>query len=514
MADDYFRQGLTPEGVPFRVVGSGELAMGGPHFHTILFPDGVLLEGVGYDARFSRDGRYFAAQRPERGGDGLLVLDRQERRIYHARNHADFWRLDEFASAPPGACNAGEQPVGPSPGFRDFLARAQVESLAPIVDLWVEPQVLHAHEKVTAAYEYPSPDGRRKLVARRVIPRSPRHLGNPCGFVYAPDYALSLDGEAAGLLLNEPETVAWQSDSLALVCRARAASRARKAEKDADGPHGFWLWEHGKGWRALPEVWRHTPGEPSLNTDRKAALVAHELWLNAEMPNPELRGGSQGYFISFSYSATERTVGHHEDGQAQSAARPCRPVRLILPLDSRGGRGTVRVESAGLNDSSRAVFTWDHDNLAGLGGWHCRIGDWALPGLWLLDHCVVDSGAHIVLCPFAEKAHTAGSFVVAAPATRDLFTGPELLIRCLQDFCQDTVSVIEIAGRLKNPGERGPGIAPGTPLAPFESPAPRPDEADDFFRHETGGSASRYRYWYRQRRFRFDAVDGITSISL
>lgn len=84
---------LTPEGEPIRVFNHGEIAMGGPTYCDYLFPDGVLLQGLGSSAVFSSDGRYFAAPVPSRQAWGLVVLDRQQRQLYRCAD-SGLWELD------------------------------------------------------------------------------------------------------------------------------------------------------------------------------------------------------------------------------------------------------------------------------------------------------------------------------------------------------------------------------------------------------------------------------------
>ncbi len=86
---------LTPEGEPIRAFNHGEIAMGGPTYCDYLFPDGVLLQGLGSSAVFSSDGRYFAAPVPSRQAWGLVVLDRQQRQLYRCAD-SELWELDAF----------------------------------------------------------------------------------------------------------------------------------------------------------------------------------------------------------------------------------------------------------------------------------------------------------------------------------------------------------------------------------------------------------------------------------
>lgn len=130
---------LTPEGEPVRTLGWGEIAMGGPVYTDYLMPDGVLLEGLGSSARFSDDGRYFAAPIPSRGAWSLAVFDRQLRRLYHCANDA-FWELDAFSG---GELRGRHSPLVSDQGYRlsldAVLREATCEDFVAIGDLWLAP---------------------------------------------------------------------------------------------------------------------------------------------------------------------------------------------------------------------------------------------------------------------------------------------------------------------------------------------------------------------------------------
>lgn len=506
LSDDYYRRGQTPEGETFRVIDAGEIAMGGPQFYTVLFPDGVLLQGIGVNARFSHDGRYFAAQLPARSGDGLLVLDRRLRCVYRDEDHSGFWEIDEFSSSSVPNDSSGPLTVM-SLFFQDFLKEAQCESLLPVVDLWLEPG--YWQEKLAAAtHKYVSPDGQHNLLASLYLPPSLRELEDPFTPIWNPSYTLRMDEICASLMLNEPDSVLWGVDSLGLVCRARATSESVKATRER---YGFWLWQQDRGWRELPAVWVQSAYEPQLTQFEATKLEYGVLWCKAVLPNPEISGESHGYSVYSICSKTVTEIGHEADGQMKLAGYPCQFVWLRFPLESPGGRGSAHIETDELVDGQHATFTWDHDNPKGLGAWRCHMGEWALPGLWLLDHRISDCRKYIALCPWPDSARVAGSFQVATLATRTLQAGPDMLVSGIQDFYQDTVSVIEIAGRLEHEDDSGPGVPMGTALAPYETPAPYPGDAEAFL--DEGPSVSaRPRFYFRLRRFRINAAGSIQSI--
>ena len=502
-ADDHFRHRRTPDGKPLRFVDWGELWMGGGVYHSVLFPDGVVLQGIGHTGRFSRNGHYFAAVCPSRGTDGLVILDRQARRVHYDANQPGFWALRDFTE--PGARHDLDSDT--SPAFREYLSRTRSASLIPVGDLWLEPEYWsHRLENITT-HEYASPDARHKLVARHFLPASLLGLDEPLAPLHTPEYALNLDGRDAGLLTDDPESVSWRVDSLALVCRARPPSENRKS---ACGPGNFWLWENGQGWRSLPPVWVSAPKEPGLTEEKAAVIDKHELRLHAVFDNPELGHGSHGHSIAHLHDKSVTLAGHDEDGGMRLVGYPCRPVQLHLPLGSAGGRGAAHVESCEFQTGGHAEFTWVRDSAAGLGAWRCRIGDWNLPGLWLLDHRVSDDGRHIALCPFPETSPAAETFSIATPAGRQLRNGPDMLISCLYDFHQEEISVVEIAsvvGQEPESGQRG-----DSPLNRYQAPAPAPSQAEAFLRSASVTTSTSLRHAYRLRRFRIgNTIDPLPS---
>ena len=105
--------------------------------HWVAF---VLLAGIGASARFSSSGRYFAAPLPSRETWGLLILDRQERRVYRSAEVGEFWELDEFSDE---AISGRHSPLVGNQSYRmalaDLLHQSEVVDLIAVADLWLEP---------------------------------------------------------------------------------------------------------------------------------------------------------------------------------------------------------------------------------------------------------------------------------------------------------------------------------------------------------------------------------------
>ncbi len=459
---------LTPEGEPIRVFNHGEIAMGGPVMCDYLFPDGVLLEGLGASARFSNDARYFAAPIPSRGNWGLVILDRTLRRLY--RCQADqFWELDTFNEQglggrySPLVNNDAHQNT-----LEDLLQDAQAIDLLPVSDLWLEPgnwQEALARQRI----EYRSADGQRLLEGQLTLPVSLRELDQPTQPISHPDYRLSLDGVPSPLLITAQTSIVWSADSRSLVCRARTL--------DSPEPHRpLWLWQQDRGWRPLRSPWSRDDRSPNGYWSDPLALDEQQVWLESELPLAQLDNGRFGYQLHSIHSDSQILVGHDPLGREQTAEWNRPRIRLALPLDSDASTASVTVESEPLANGTRACFSQvqiDRDESV---GYQCQIGDWTLPGLWCLDHRVSDCSRYLALLPFALHPAVPDHAVVADPRQRRLIESPSMPIAGLVDFRAATLSVASIVGRL-------PREVASTPLQRFTEVAPEASQAAEFCRY-------------------------------
>lgn len=455
----------TPEGEPIRVFNYSEIAMGGPVLCDYLFPDGVLLQGLGSSARFSNDGRYFAAPLPSRQAWGLVILDRQLHQLYQC-SCDEFWELDAFNDGmligrySPLVDNGARQI-----SLEQLLATAQKVSLVPIADLWLEP----GHWQKSLELEtlrHTSPDGTQRLEASLVLPTRLRELPQPCDPLRTPHYRVSMNGEPTSLLITAETAIIWNPDGRSFACRARM---------DAEPDQGldYWLWHADRGWQTLPCPWTPTDSEPSLGWSEPLTLDDHDLRLSSYFDYPQPDRGRHGYGLYSIHSDCESQVGHDANGRIQVAERQLTRVQLAVPLTGDGRRGATRVESVPLSGETRAQFTWQQDNSLGLGGYTCRIGEWDVPGIWLLDHRVSDTGRFIALIPFTLPPAAAGYVAVADAQERRLIKSPPLLVARLLDFRGSRLSVAVIRGRQAQDRQ-------STPLQRFNQAPPEAVDAAEF----------------------------------
>jgi hypothetical protein len=455
----------TPEGEPIRVFNYSEIAMGGPVLCDYLFPDGVLLQGLGSSARFSNDGRYFAAPLPSRQAWGLVILDRQLRQLYQC-SCDEFWELDAFND---GILSGRYSPLVDN-GAREIsleqlLTTAEKVSLVPVIDLWVEPGDWQKNLALDA-FRHTSPDGQQSLDACLALPASLRELPQPCAPLMNPEYRVSINGEPTSLLIRADTSIIWNHDSRSFACHARMDDEQPQALE-------YWLWHVDRGWQALPCPWLSADSEPSVGWSAPLELDDHYLRLSSYFDYPQPDRGRYGYGLYSIHSDCESQVGHDPNGRVQVAQRHLTRVRLAVPLVGDGQRGATMVESAPLTDDTRAQFSWRQDNSLGLGGYTCRIGGWELPGVWLLDHRVSDTGRYIALIPFALPPATAGHVVVVDAQERQLMNSPPLLVARLLDFRGPRLSLAVIRGRLDQDRQ-------SSPLQRFDQSPPEADDAAAF----------------------------------
>lgn len=441
---------LTPEGQPVHSFNWSEIAMGGPAFCDHLLPDGVVLEGLGTSLCFSSDGRYLAAPIPSRGEWGLVIFDRQLRRLYQCANGQQFWELDAFDGevlrgrySPLVANQAREVRLD------ELLASAQGEDFVALGDLWLSPAWV---ERLPVTRDFPAPAGVHRLRGLPYLPASLRELDNPLAPLANPACELWLDDQPSGLLLADGEAVIWRDDGRALVCRARPTT-----ELERGWSNDCWLWEEGAGWRQLEEPWQALEGEPRLNLGAPLRLDEQQLWRTAYLDYAATDRLGFGYGLYSIHSDSEILAGLDERGRALAGEHSLTRLSLGSPLQGGGRHGS----SLRLQDAINGVephLDWLRDGADGRqGAFACRIGDWQLEGEWCLDHRISDCGRYLALVAFAEAPALPHRLVVADIRERRLLVlDPPLLIARLHDFREGVVSLAHILGRLPEGRESSP----------------------------------------------------------
>ena len=468
----------TPEGEAVRIFNWGEIAMGGPAYADYLFPDGVLLEGLGSSTRFSDNGRYFAAPLPSRERWGLLILDRHERRVYRNNAVGELWEIDEFTD---DAIIGRYSPLVENKSYRvelaGLLAQSEAVDLVAVRDLWLEPREWPA-DTVTIR-EFPAPAGAHCLRGRPYLPERLRELEDPLAPLRYPILNLQVDDEPpSGLLLAAEDQPVWRADGQALVCRSGDARRARPLH----------VWQAGQGWRRLADPRIEAENEPSLNWREIIGLDETALRRAGEMGMRTLDHLRFGYqFDSYSFGG-ERCVGHDSEGRILSGERQCPRLIRLQPLAGEGRRGESAILGETLSGGAPPRFEWRRDSDdGGLGAYACSIGAWQIEGEWLLEHRVSDCGRYLALVAFADAPAAPHRLcVVDAQERRLLYFAQRPIIAALLDFRGGVLSVAQTLGRLV----RGDA---DTPLRRFEQAAPPAERAASFLKYQEHS-----RLYYRQ----------------
>lgn len=454
---------VTPEGQPIRLFNMGEIAMGGPVYFDYLFPDGVLLQGIGSSAQFSTDGRYFAAPVPSRNQWGLIVLDRHMRRTYQCEND-HLWELDEFTSTElRGRVSPLVDNGASAISLQAMLKASSMTQLEPVGDIWVDPALLE-HHLASATVQHIGPHKRHCIDGKLVMPESLRELEQPLDALRYPVYELSLDDRESPLYFYADAPVVWRDDGKALSIVAR-----HHDDKEAR----YWVWQPDAGWHSLPTPWVVGDNDLSLSWNEPLSLDAEHLRIGGYLAFANPDRGMYGYGLRCVHGDTQIQTGHDAQGCLQASDRKLTKVRLVVPLTGDGERGMSSIESEPLLNRTRACLTWQMDNHAGTGGYRCRIEDWEMPGLWLLDHRVSDCGRYLALIPFTEHPASAGKVVVVDALKRQRLDGPAMEVVNLLDFRSGSLMVTLVLGRLKE------GTA-SSPLKRFDIPAPPIGNAASF----------------------------------
>lgn len=464
---------LTPEGEPVRTLGWGEIAMGGPVYTDYLMPDGVLLEGLGSSARFSDDGRYFAAPIPSRGAWSLAVFDRQQRRLYHCANDA-FWELDAFSG---GELRGRHSPLVSDQGYRlrlDALLReAPFEDFIAIGDLWLAPG--WAQVRGQAVVDLSPPAGPHRLRAEPWLPERLRERDDPLLPLRYPSHQLWLDDTPTGLLLPDDERPVWRADGLAFACRLRDTAQERP------WPCPTRVWEARQGWRTLDD-WQAREHEPRLLLEAPLALDPVHLAIQARFDLPELDQMEHGHALHHIFSEeVERLAGFDAWGRALPGLRGATRLELLYPLDGATPLMQADLRLAPLADGRRPLLSWQRDASDGRrAAYRCQIGDWSLDGEWCLDHRLSACGRYLALVAFADAPAVPHRVVVVdVPARRLLSFDLDVPLVRLMDFQDGSVELAVVTGRLAD-------ALTSTPLQRIDEPPPPLEVAAGFLACRAG----------------------------
>ncbi|KAF1069997.1 MAG: hypothetical protein GAK45_00937 [Pseudomonas citronellolis] len=472
---------LSPEGEPVRCLMQSEIAMGGPLVCDYLLPDGCLVEGASPSARFSSDGRYFVSPMPSRGAWRLLVLDRQERLLYHCAVD-NFWELDSVTAT---QVIGRHSPLTDDGAHRHelaaLLAHTEAIPLRAVADLWIAADL-----SLPALNPLPLAAAPQRAALHPWLPASLRELDDPLAPLRYPQAELWLDGQPCEVFLplNDPPVV---SLGAAFACQGRAG---------LGGAHGYWLWQPDAGLLRLGEPWQALADEPSCSAGSLLALEAEGLCLGLEIGILTLSYDDHGTLSSFSYGAQRLSVAHAADGTPRHAYIEPASLQLLLPLDGRGGRAHCRLRSAPLANGECLSWRWLRDSADGrLGIYACQLGEAALPGEWLLDHRQAEDGQHIALLRLGDDGLPRLCWVDLRGQC--LVYPPALARPALQGFVDEQVALLCLLGRIDYQPPSGPGGGDPGRLRRFDEALPSAESWAAFLADRDDSRLYYERQWLR-----------------
>jgi len=417
----------TPGGESIRQFNWGEICMGGPAYADYLFPDGVLLQGLGSSCRFSRDGRLFAAPIPSRGRWSLALLDRDQRRCYLLAHPDQPWELDDLdGDVVHGRHSPLVSNAKVAISLRDLMSEAQAIDLLPLRDLWLLPG--RWQDSLDDAERRWCSLAGHEFCAKLALPASLRELDQPLRPLYQPRHELTLDGKPNGLVIDLDELPIVSADGQWLACLGKR-----------DGQHGCWVLRNGDDWRRLPETLPPEAEWPGLCSHGLESLEDDHVWqeLRASLPQPDQ--GEFGAALHCYMSDGETWLGHDVRGRLIVGTLRCNRMWLGRAI---GGDGGIRLRSLPTATGLAAEFVPQPLK----GSYVVRIGNWQLPGTWQLEHRVSDCGRYLALLPACSADALAESVLVVDVSHRQFFRGPAMLVERIFDFQAGVLTLVTLSG--------------------------------------------------------------------
>lgn len=398
--------------VQFRM--QGERGTGGPIYGDVMCSDGVYLPHVwesdfhtSFDGRWIRTGSY--------GESVPRLLDRKQRcawllSVAEAGLVDDLhWRLPRWDGAGQsgnGVAAEGQHVLTDS-AFQAWLSkhvRAKAEPLTGVCDLWIPADcVPEAAQAMPPAL--PQQDNAVvQVTAQRFWPASLRGLAQPLAPLHQPCWQLQLNGEPHGWVIDDPSSFVWRPDGRAFACYGYPAAA------EAQPPSmrlGVWSLEMGgqqwtqwlpgdhKPWAVAPYVTQDAdPALPLLQWD------GLELLQRMQMDTPQLERLHDGRSVSCEMGTLHAVSKHREDGRVLLKPIPVRtffwrhdlhnPTHWVAHSEAVAGAPLVWQLVHEASDAAGATAAYS-----------VQWGDQQLPGLWELEHLVVQ-GQWALLCPWGE----------------------------------------------------------------------------------------------------------------
>ena len=392
----------------------GERGEGGPVYGDVLCSDGVYLPQVwesdfhtSFDGRWIRTGSY--------GGASPRLIDRKHRRAWclsaqeAAQLEALHWQLPRW-DAPADQRNgfaADASQVLSDSVFDTWLSqhiRQPAQALVGVCDLWIPADCVPSAAQAVPP-QIPQPDNAAVQVSlQRYWPTSLRDLAQPLEVLQHPHWQLQLNGMEHAWVMEGGSTLVWRPDGQAFACYGYPANGAWKPSALRLGVWSLglggqqwsqWQPQDHKAWEvslppsAAPASTTTTPtviaasAPPALRWD--GADVLQRVYIDTPILERLHDGRSLRSTMHTVYAASK----HREDGRVLLKPVPQRhfvwrrdmhhPTRWMAHSEPVAGQSLQwnLVHEATDQPGATAAYT-------------VQWGDQQLPGLWELEHCVVD----------------------------------------------------------------------------------------------------------------------------
>jgi hypothetical protein len=388
--------------VQFRM--QGERGMGGPIYGDVLCSDGVYLPHVwesdfhtSFDGRWIRTGSY--------GESTPRLLDRKSRRswllsVAEAGLVDDLhWRLPRWnhEKTNGNGVAAESHNVLSENALEAWLSKhvgGKAQALTGVCDLWIPADCVPASAQAQPPAIAHQDNAVVQVTVQRHWPASLRDLDQPLEPLHHPQWQLQLNGEPHSWIIDGQSPLVWRPDGQAFACYGYPANNGARTPTVRLGAWSLALggqqWpelmpQDRKPWTVLIDSPDDTsPGQPALRWD------GVDLMQRMQVDTPELERLHDGRSLRCVVSTLHAVSQHYEDGRFALQSIPKRHFwwrrDLLHP--------TQWVAQSEVVAGERLVWSLVHeanDELGATAAYSIQWGDQPLPGLWELEHLVVQN---------------------------------------------------------------------------------------------------------------------------
>lgn len=399
--------------VKFRM--RGERGMGGPIYGDVLCSDGVYLPNVwesdfhtSFDGRWIRTGSY--------GESTPRLLDRKSRcswlmSVAEASLVDDLhWRLPRWNGESQGGDGvAAEGRHVLSDGiFEAWLAKhvsGKAQALVGVCDLWIPADCVPVQAQAIPPAIAQQDNAVVQVAVQRHWPISLRVLDDPLEPLLHPQWQLQINGEPQQWTIDSQSPFVWRPDGQAFASYGYPVTDSAHKPKMRLGvwslalgrqQWSYWMPEDRKPWTVNLHLPQEAAGYPALSWE------GEELLQCVEMDTPQLERLHDGRSIACVVGdGVQGRVQHRPDGRPLVKPLPVRLFRWRRDLHN-----PLHWEAQSLPVAGQCL-SWSlvheaKDEPGATPAYAVQWGEHQLPGLWELEHLVVD-GQWALLCPWGPS---------------------------------------------------------------------------------------------------------------